>query len=220
MAQRLSAKRVLAIVSSVLALYSFARVCVLFFEALAVVREGRAEDYELLALCQRGDARGSAKMREACLKARSDLASPVVFKAIVHAVSSAFKDFSDAVGSPFKLLVVVLFIVSSVMLPVSSWARALFGQADQGYGYPRHPDQPYIAYAPHPWAHQPRRGFRGRVRKMLSLRRGSKQDVGDCEDRFTELEPGIDGEGKHWAEIEIGEDTRPASPRPSHSKWD
>ena len=37
----------------------------LFFEALSLVRAEHAEDAELLALCQSGQARGSTKMREA-----------------------------------------------------------------------------------------------------------------------------------------------------------
>ena len=128
----LSPKRLIAIVSGLLALYSLARVGVLFFEALAIVREERSQDYELLELCARGDARSSPKMREACLQARADRASPLVAKAIVYAVSTAFKDFSATVGSPFKFSVVVLFIVSSIVLPIIPWAKALFGTSRIG----------------------------------------------------------------------------------------
>ena len=189
MGVQLSPTRFIAIVTSILTLYSAARVGVLFFEALAVVRNGRNEDYELLELCQRGDARGSAKMREACLKARADLASPIVFKAIVHAVSTAFKDFSDTVGSPLKLLVCVLFVISSVMLPIVPWCRALFGQHVPDV----HPMNGvhYISYAEPPRSHRPRQGFRTRVGgafKRLKLRRGPTiEEVGDEEE--------ADGEG-------------------------
>jgi hypothetical protein len=226
----LSAKKYLAIVSSLAALYSFSRVAVLFLEALAVVRDGRAEDYELINVCERGDARGSAKMRAACLKARSDLASPVVFKAIVQAVATSFKDFTDTVGSPFKLGLVVLFVVSSIMFPIQSWARAIFGADRGGYGgydgnqnhNPNQNQSHYISYAP-PWPHQPtRRGIRGRVRKMLNLRRlPSLQDV-DCEDRFHELEPGTNVDLKcDWSGIDIGDESeRPTSPTRSNKKWD
>ena len=123
----LSPKRLVATISAILTFYSFARVGVLFFEALAIVREERAQDYELLELCSRGDARSSPKMREACLQARADRASPLLAKAIVYAVSTAFNDFSATVGSPFKFSVLLMFIVSSVALPVIPWARAMFG---------------------------------------------------------------------------------------------
>lgn len=116
--------RIRTVVSTLLAVYSVARVAVLFLEAYSIVRTQRAEDLELMELCQRGDARGSAKMREACLRARADLASPVVFKAIVTAVSAAFRDFAESVGSPLKLACVLLFIVSS-LVPVLPWARML-----------------------------------------------------------------------------------------------
>ncbi len=228
MGLRLSPKRFIAAVSAILACYSLARVAVLFFEALAVVREGRAEDYELLDICQRGDARGSAKMREACLRARADLASPVVFKAIVHAVSTAFKDFSDAVGSPFKLLVVVLFIISSVMMPIVPWCRAFFGQ-------PVHDPAPfngvhYISYAPAPYAHQPRGRFRNKMSKMLRLRgRPTIEEFGDAdEDEEGQFvgqgmdAMGVMGKDTHWMDIDLaraGGGVRPASPN-GHSKWE
>jgi len=130
--QQLSAKKMLAIVSGIITLYSLARVGVLFFEAVAVVREERSQDAELLELCARGDARSSPKMRDACLKARAERASPLVAKAIVYAVSTAFKDFSATVGSPFKFAVVVLFVISSVVLPIIPWARAIFGTSPNG----------------------------------------------------------------------------------------
>lgn len=97
----------------------------LFFESLSTVRTQRAEDYELLEVCERGEARGSSKMREACLRARADLASPIVFKAVVHAVRIAFDEFRDAVGSPLRAAVVLLFALSSFAAPINGWLRAL-----------------------------------------------------------------------------------------------
>lgn len=123
----LSPRRLVTTISAIMTFYSLARVGVLFFEALAIVREERSQDYELLELCTRGDARSSPKMREACLQARAERASPLLAKAIVYAVSTAFKDFSATVGSPFKFTVVILFIISSVALPVIPWARAFLG---------------------------------------------------------------------------------------------
>lgn len=189
MALRLSPKRFIAIVSAVLTFYSLARVAVLFFEALAVVREGRSEDYELLELCQRGDARGSAKMREACLKARAELASPVIFKAVTVAVSTAFKDFSDTVGNPFKFGVLVLFIVSSIVLPIVPWARALFGTPAPQMMEPYN-GMHFISYAPPPDTRGRLRRFGSKITKRLKLRTGPSIEEPDDEDRFSEMEPG------------------------------
>jgi len=221
MGLRLSPKRFITVVTTVLAFYSLARVAVLFFEALAVVREGRAEDYELISLCQRGDARGSAKMRDACLRARADLASPVVFKAVVHAVSTAFKDFTDAVGSPFKLAVFALFLVSSVVLPIVPWARALFGtSADQAPFNGAH----YISYAPAPHAHQPRSRLRTKVGRMLKMRRGPQiEEIGDDEEFGGQEDGGSKGGGfhAHFLDIDLAKsEARPASPVVAHSKWE
>lgn len=235
MGARLSPKRLVAVVSGLLTLYSAARVCVLFFEALAVVREGRSEDYELLEICQRGDARGSAKMREACLKARAELASPVVFKAIVQAVSVAFKDFSDTVGSPFKFGVMLLFVISSVMLPIMPWVRAIFGTSSAPDIQPMNGIH-YISYAPPPDNRGRLRRVGSKVMKKLKLRSGPViEDPDDDDARFTEMEPGASmGDGSYettkpgWTAIDImggfggmpfGGGGRPASPS-GHAKYD
>ena len=186
MPRRLSPARFVALVSSLLALYSLARVAVLFFEALSVVRSSRQEDEELLLLCVAGQARGSAKMREACLKARAELASPIVFKAIVQAVSTAFKDFSDTVGSPFKLGVLTLFMISSVILPVMPWARMLMGQTMGDSGMPANGVH-YIGYAPPA-------DRRGRVRRkfgsaMKALRLRRHPSIHELDEDF-DVEPG------------------------------
>lgn len=190
--QYISPKRLVGIVSALLACYSIARVGVLFFEALAIVREERGQDAELLELCQRGDARGSIKMREACLKARADRASPLIAKAIVYAVSTAFKDFSDTVGSPFKFGIVVLFIISSVILPIIPWARAIFGTpAPMGMDHNggMFPPSHFIVMAP---THNQRKGgaWRRRLGKHVPMLR-QKPTIEEIEDAdFAAQEPG------------------------------
>ena len=189
--QQLSPKRLVAVVSALIACYSVARVGVLFFEAIAVVREERGQDAELLELCQRGDARGSTKMREACLKARADRASPLVAKAIVYAVSTAFKDFSDTVGSPFKFGILLLFIISSVVLPVMPWARAFFGtptpmSMDGSMVGPQH----FIVMAPTHNGGKRGSAWRRRLGKHIPMLR-SKATIEEVDDEsFSHLEPG------------------------------
>ena len=122
----LTAKQAVALIGGLLTLVSFARVSVLFLEALSAVRDERNQDSELLELCKQGSARGSMKMRSACLQAQADRASPIILKAVLRAVSIAFSDFSESVSSPGKMLVVVLFVMSSLFLPMNAWLRALF----------------------------------------------------------------------------------------------
>ena len=224
MSARLSPKRLVAAVSAVLTVYSFVRVAVLFSEAYRVVSEGRKEDYELIEVCEYGHARGSSKMREACLKASRDVASWIVFKAIEKAVGTAFKDFADTVGSPFKFAVVSLFIVSSVVLPIAPWCRALFGQSQQDIA-PMNGIH-YISYAPPPSSHMQRRGFRNRMgsaMRRLKLRANPRIEDADSED---DLEPGDLTSTKHaagpsdWASINLG-GNRPSSPTTSrHHKYE
>ena len=123
--KRLSPRRITALVSALLALISFARVAVLFLEAMALVRDEREQDGELLRLCREGAARGSVKMRSACLQANADQASPLVLKAIVRAVSTAWAEFYATVSTPFGALAVLGFFAISLVMPVLPWARAL-----------------------------------------------------------------------------------------------
>jgi len=126
----LTAKQAVALIGGLLTVVSFARVSVLFLEALSAVRDERNQDSELLELCKQGSARGSMKMRAACLQAQADRASPILLKAVLRAVSIAFADFSESVSSPGKMLVVVLFVMSSLFLPMNAWLRALFPADD------------------------------------------------------------------------------------------
>jgi len=226
MATRLGPARLLAVVSSLLALYSLARVAVLFFEALSTVRGARDEDEALLSLCQAGQASGSAKMREACLKAQAERASPIVFKAIVQAVSTAFKDFSDSVGSPFKMLVVALFLLSSVLLPVIPWARMIIGQPVVDAGQAPVGGVHLIGFAPPP----DRRGFVRRkwgaaTRRIRHLRRHPRidelEDEGDVEPGLTTIDvsQGATGDAvvatpnAGWEELDFGG-------AQAHTKWE
>ena len=151
-----------------LAFVSFARVAVLFLEALSAVRDERAQDYELLELCRSGHARGSTKMRAACLQAVADRASPVVLKAVLRAVTIAWEDFTESVSSPGKLAIVLLFLLSSVFLPINSWVRALL-PADAVPEGSSH----VVVLAQDAAASlgRPRLGFRRRVSRALRMRR-------------------------------------------------
>ncbi len=122
---RVTGKRLFAWISTVMMIISFSRVLVLFLEAMATVRDERSQDYELLDICQRGEARGSAKMRAACLQAQADRASPLVLKAVVRAVSTAWREFSDSVATPFGFATMILFVLSSLLLPIIPWIRAI-----------------------------------------------------------------------------------------------
>lgn len=124
---RVTGKRLFAWVTGVLMVVSFARTSVLFLESMAAVREERNADAELLEVCASGQARGSVKMRAACLQAQADRASPLVLKAIVRAVSTAWHEFRDSVATPFGFATMILFVMSSLLLPIIPWIRAILG---------------------------------------------------------------------------------------------
>lgn len=121
--RRLTLRKTLAAVSLIMACVSFCRVLVLYLESISIIRSERAADVELLELCTAGAARSSSKMRDACLRAQADRAAPVFFKAAMRALHTAWMEFVETCGSPFKLLVAGLFVMSVMAPPVLSWVR-------------------------------------------------------------------------------------------------
>ena len=206
----LTAKQAIALIGGLLTVVSFARVSVLFLEALSAVRDERNQDSELLELCQQGSARGSMKMRSACLHAQADRASPIVLKAVLRAVSIAFADFSESVSSPGKMLVVVLFVLSSLFLPMNAWLRALLPADDQGEGRPH-----VVVLATDPAAVLGRRriGFKQRI--SCALRRNGHADRGDML-TVPEYYGAGDIEGDTFVDIDMDQSKHGNT----HAKWE
>lgn len=211
---KLTVKKSVAMASFALAFVSFARVVVLFLEALSAVRDERTQDYELLDLCRNGHARGSPKMRAACLQAQADRASPVLLKAVLRAVSIAWSDFSDSVSSPGKLAIVVLFVLSSIFLPVNTWLRALIPSEPHPEG-----NSHVVVLAQDAAAAlgRPRTTLRRKVVRALRMRRQRNSDVEDQNyPRITEL-PDNDERSNYMLDIDL-DDTH--STYGGHAKWE
>ena len=170
---KISSKRVVAIVSALLTIVSLSRVVVLFLESMASVRDERSADTELITACKSGIARGSAKMRGACLQAHADRASPLVLKSIVRAVSVAFGEFSESISSPFGLVTFVLFLLSGFILPVvpslKLVASTLAGFVDDDVDstQPDDVEQRHVIVLNGPRAGGARWSVRRRMNKML-----------------------------------------------------
>lgn len=118
-------KRAASVAGALLAFVTVSRALVLFLEALAAVRDERTRDSELLSLCQSGAARESPKMRSACLQAQADRASPLLLKAVLRAINTAFDDFTSSVSSPGRLALVLVFAMVSVFMPLTNVIKAL-----------------------------------------------------------------------------------------------
>lgn len=122
---RMTGKRAASWVTVAMALVTLSRVCVLFLETLSEVRDERNADLELLDVCRAGAAKASSKMRAACLAANAERASPILLKAVVRAVSTTFREFTESVQSPLGFATVVLFVVSSLVLPITPIVKLL-----------------------------------------------------------------------------------------------
>ena len=113
-----SPRRALALAASVVSLLAFARIAVSVLEAYSQVRGERLADAELMQMCAERVGKGSADFRALCLKKRAEQASPVIFKALLRACSSAFQDFAESMSSPTKVLLLILFCFTGVAAPV------------------------------------------------------------------------------------------------------
>ena len=117
-------RRLWSVLCAIGAFISFARIGTLLLESWSAVNAERNADQRLIELCMSRDApTESAHMRGACLKAQRDRASPLLFKAILRSVSTAWNEFAELVGSPFKLGLVILFLLSGLVMPLMPAVR-------------------------------------------------------------------------------------------------
>ena len=173
---------VFRVATTVIALVTAARALVLFLEALAHVRDERTRDASLLELCRSGVARESPRMRSACLAAQADRASPLLLKAVLFAFSAAYDDFAASLTSPAKVLLLILFAVTSVFLPITSVLRALVPPDEID------PNSHVVVLRDHSQIVSPRQ----RLRRQLSKLRFRKSRAE--EPRFEEVDKGEDEE--------------------------
>lgn len=124
-----SPRRALALAASVASLLAFARISVSVLEAYSQVRGERLADAELMQMCSERVGKGSADFRALCLKKRAEQASPVIFKALLRACSTAFQDFAESMSSPTKVLLLILFCFTGVAAPVVKAGSALLVDA-------------------------------------------------------------------------------------------
>jgi hypothetical protein len=111
-------KQIISIIIGASVCLSLVRVTVLFAESWASVRSERAGDAALLQICEEQTLAASDKFRNACLAARADSAAPIFLKTLMRAVHTAFMDFSEAFGTPTRLCLLVLFLLSGVSAPI------------------------------------------------------------------------------------------------------
>jgi len=113
-------KRAIQIVGAASLGLTAVRILVLFSESYSLVRAERTSDQSLIELCRREDAAASAsaKFRSACLSARAASASPIIFKALLRAVHTAFADFCECFSSPTKIGLLILFVLSGISAPI------------------------------------------------------------------------------------------------------
>jgi len=103
------------------------RLSVLVSEAYAMVVGERAADDELVELCSQGAARESTLMRQACMQATVDRASPVIARALTRGAYSFAREVCTLLEMPFRTLTIAGVVGFLGFLPWLGTLRSVMG---------------------------------------------------------------------------------------------
>jgi hypothetical protein len=125
-----SPKKVFALITAGLTFLTFARIVVCLVEAYSQVRHERLADEGLMRLCNdpASEAASAPDMRALCLRKRAERAAPIVLKAVLRAVTTAFSEFCEVFSSPSRVALLILFSITGIAAPVVKALAALFVQ--------------------------------------------------------------------------------------------
>jgi len=125
-----SPKKVFAMISAALMFLTFARVIVCLVEAFVEVRSERLADDGLIRMCNDPTIASSSSpdFRTLCIRKRAERAAPIVLKAVLRAVTTAFSQFCEVFSSPARVALLVLFSLTGIAAPVVKALAALFVQ--------------------------------------------------------------------------------------------
>jgi len=125
-----SPKRVFAFITATLTFLTFARIVVCLVEAYVAVRTERLADEGLMQICNDPTQQAAAApdFRTLCLRKRAERAAPIVLKAVLRAVTTAFSEFCEVFSSPSRVALLVLFSITGIAAPVVKALAALFVQ--------------------------------------------------------------------------------------------
>ena len=125
-----SPKRVFAMITAALTFLTFARIVVCLVEAYVAVRTERMADEGLMRTCNdpMQEATAAPDFRALCLRKRAERAAPIVLKAVLRAVTTAFSEFCEVFSSPSRIALLVMFSITGIAAPVAKALAALFVQ--------------------------------------------------------------------------------------------
>ena len=117
-------------ITAALTFLTFARIVVCLVEAYVAVRSERLADEGLMQMCNDPTQQAAAApdFRTLCLRKRAERAAPIVLKAVLRAVTTAFSEFCEVFSSPSRVALLVLFSITGIAAPVVKACAALFVQ--------------------------------------------------------------------------------------------
>ena len=84
-----------------------------------------------MALCNdpTHDATAAPDLRALCLRKRAERAAPILLKAVLRAVTTAFTEFCEVFSSPSRVALLILFSITGIAAPIVKALAALFIQS-------------------------------------------------------------------------------------------
>ena len=125
-----SPKKVFALITAALTFLTFARIVVCLVEAYVAVRSERLADEGLMQMCNDPSQQAAAApdFRTLCLRKRAERAAPILLKAVLRAVTTAFSEFCEVFSAPSRVALLILFSITGIAAPVVKALAALFVQ--------------------------------------------------------------------------------------------
>lgn len=121
---RLTRQSVLVAAATVVFLFSL-RFVILVLEAYTMISNERRSDDDLVELCTSGKAQGSAHMRQACMNATVDRASPAIARALTNGAYNLVAEIAAMAAFPLQSSAMTGVVVMSV-LPWLSAIKSFF----------------------------------------------------------------------------------------------
>jgi hypothetical protein len=87
-------------------------------------------DEGLMQLCNdhTSEATAAPDLRALCLRKRAERAAPIVLKAVLRAVTTAFSEFCEVFSSPSRVALLIMFSITGIAAPIVKALAALFVQ--------------------------------------------------------------------------------------------
>jgi hypothetical protein len=178
----------------------FCRMIVVFTESYSVVTSERRSDETLLELCSAGQAIESARMRSACMGAKADQASPIIFKVLSRTVYIVIHDAYNVLVAPFNAVSLAGGMLMIGMLPWFLTMRSWLWPSSSGRSMSMERDRQHTVLI---MPGRDQTNFSGNATRRIQSLPHSSLNQDECE-RGSMIDEYLDIPGLGWNDVALG----------------